>query len=261
MFDPTTTDTVGRFDGLADLYDRYRPDYPDAAIAYLLTRCQLTPACRLVDVGCGTGISSRQLAAKGLHVIGIEPNDDMRRQAEQAPVSANTIAPEYRMGKAEATGLPDAYTNAVLVAQAFHWFDVQPALREFWRILKPGGWLAIIWNERDRRDPFTKEYGQTLRQHSSSAYADAPQSDAGNHLLRCSHYTDRERVEFPHSQELDFDALLGRCLSISFAPREPQQRERLAQALRELFNRYQTAGKITMQYLNVVYTGRKPTGP
>jgi ubiquinone/menaquinone biosynthesis C-methylase UbiE len=258
MFDPTTTDTVGRFDGLADLYDRYRPDYPDAAVAYLRARCQLGGGCRLVDIGCGTGISSRQFARLGLHVIGIEPNDDMRRQAQQIGVHAGIIRPEYRIGRAEATALPDACTDAVLAAQAFHWFNGEPAMLEFLRILKPGGWLALIWNERDRLDPFTKEYGQILGRYSTSACADAPQSDCGDQLLHSSHYTDRERVEFAHCQQLDFDSLLGRCFSTSFSPREPQQRERMARELRELFDRSQVAGEIAMQYSTVVYTGRKP---
>ncbi|HLW65721.1 MAG TPA: class I SAM-dependent methyltransferase [Gemmataceae bacterium] len=259
MFDPTSTDTVGRFDGLAGLYDRFRPDYPEAAIDYLLARCQLQPGCRLVDVGCGTGISSRRLAACGLQVIGIEPNDQMRRQAQSIAVSSGAPAPEYRSGTAEATGLADDCADAVVAAQAFHWFQVEPALREFLRVLKPGGWLALIWNERDRRDPFTKEFGQILQQHSLSAHADEPQSDYGEHLLLCSHYTDRERVAFSHSQKLDFDGLLGRSFSISFSPRDPKERERMTQALHELFERFENGGMVTMQYLTVVYTGRKPT--
>jgi SAM-dependent methyltransferase len=211
-----------------------------------------------VDVGCGTGISSRQFAGVGLHVVGIEPNDDMRRQAEQINVPAGITPPEYRIGRAEATGLPDACTDTVLAAQAFHWFNAEPAMLEFLRILKHGGWLALIWNERDRRDPFTKEYGQILGRYSTSVSADASQSDCGGRLLHSSHYTDRERVEFAHCQELDFDGLLGRCLSTSFSPREMQQRERLARDLRELFDRSQSAGEIAMQYVTVVYTGRKP---
>ena len=237
MFDPTVTDTVGRFDGLADLYDRYRPDYPEAAVAYLLARCRLKAGCRLVDVGCGTGISSRQFAGVGLHVVGIEPNDDMRRQAEQIVVPANVIPPEYRTGRAEATGLPDACTDAVLAAQAFHWFHAEPAMLEFLRILKPGGCLALIWNERDRCDPFTREYGQILGRYSTSVCADSSQSDCGEHLLHSSHYTDRERAEFAHCQQLDFDSLLGRCFSTSFDARAAGARmldERFARVIRSL---------------------------
>ena len=258
MFDPTVTDSVGRFDGLAGLYDRYRPDYPEAAVAYLLARCQLQPGCQLVDVGCGTGISSRRFAALGLQVIGIEPNDEMRRQAASIAVAGAASAPQYRSGRAEATGLPSESANAVLTAQAFHWFDLEPALQEFRRILKPGGWLALLWNERDRRDEFTKEFGEILRRHSSSAWADVAQSDYGENLLHSSHYTDRERREFPHGQELDLDALFGRTFSISFSPRDIQQRERLSQALRELFARFQINGKATMKYQTILYTGRKP---
>src|SRR5262249_9178312 len=156
-----------------------RPDYPEAAMAYLLARCRLQPGSRIVDIGCGTGISSRRLAACGLQAIGIEPNDEMRRQAELIAVAPGVAVPVYRSGKAEATGLPDAYADAVLAAQAFHWFDAESALCEFFRILLPGGWLALIWNERDRNDGFTKEFGQLLQRYSTSAYADVSQSDYG----------------------------------------------------------------------------------
>src|SRR5262249_34679004 len=149
MFDPTTSDSVGRFDGLADLYDRYRPDYPAAAIDCLLAHCGLVSRDRLVDVGCGTGISSRRMAACGLEVIGIEPNAQMRQRAESVAMPTGVCPPTYRDGRAECTGLPVEFADAVLAAQAFHWFPFVEALQEFRRILKPGKWLALLWNERD----------------------------------------------------------------------------------------------------------------
>jgi ubiquinone/menaquinone biosynthesis C-methylase UbiE len=258
MFDPTTTDSVGRFDGLADLYDRYRPDYPRAAIDNLLGRCGLTPGRLLVDVGCGTGISSRRMASCGLEVIGIEPNAEMRRRAESVAVEPGVRPPSYREGRGEATGLPCDFADAVLAAQAFHWFPFEASLREFYRILKPGGWVALIWNERDRQDEFTRTYGQELRRHSVSTSADAPTSDCGEYLLKCDTYSQRERVEFPHSQEVNEEQLLGRSLSISFAPREPEIRQQFVRALHELFNRFQQGGKVILRYRTTIYTGRKP---
>src|SRR5690606_4672034 len=103
----------------------------------------------LVDVGCGTGISTRLFAARGVRVLGIEPNADMRRQAAQTPPPGGGSPPEYRAGTAEATGLPAGCARAILAAQAFHWFDPDGALREFRRILEPGGWVALMANERD----------------------------------------------------------------------------------------------------------------
>src|SRR4051812_12631337 len=104
---------TGRFSGLADLYAKFRPGYPDTALDYLLGRCGLTAASLVVDVGCGTGISSRLLAGRGPRVLGIEPNAEMRARAA-TEVSPGQQAPGYRDGRAEATGLPDAGADAVL---------------------------------------------------------------------------------------------------------------------------------------------------
>src|SRR5262245_10429493 len=130
MFDPSGRNSVGRFTGLANLYSAHRPDYPSAAIDFILSHCAIHPAMRLIDVGCGTGIASRQFVQRGLEVIGIEPNPEMRRAADalHGPIT-------YREGRAEETGLPSSYADAVLAAQAFHWFQADKALREFHRIL------------------------------------------------------------------------------------------------------------------------------
>ena len=82
----TVPDSATRFDGLADVYDRCRPSYPAAAIAYIVHHCGLRPNLCVVDIGCGTGISSRQMAEAGLRVIGIEPNADMRKTAENTQI-------------------------------------------------------------------------------------------------------------------------------------------------------------------------------
>src|SRR5207247_5275522 len=115
------SNTLGRFDGLAAGYDCFRPDYPAAVIDYLMSRCGLRPGMRFVDVGSGTGISTRLLACRGLVGIGIEPNADMRRQAEAMSSPANP-APTYHDGRADATGLADNHEALVIAAQAFHWF-------------------------------------------------------------------------------------------------------------------------------------------
>src|SRR5436305_15310401 len=132
MPDLSQRDPLNRFTGLAGLYARSRPDYPATAIAFILQHCGLRAGALLVDVGSGSGISARRFAACGLRVIGIEPNADMRRQAEAEPEYRSLVT--YQDGKAEATRLPDAVADAVLAAQAFHWFASDAALREFRRI-------------------------------------------------------------------------------------------------------------------------------
>src|SRR5436309_1900995 len=137
-----------RFTGLAQLYAKCRPGYPDAAIDYLLERCRLGPGARVIDLGCGTGISTRLLARRGLRVTGVEPNANMRRQAEAEALPPDVPAPRYVVGQAEATGLPGGTADAVVAAQAFHWFDADAALCEAHRLLVPDGWVALLGYER-----------------------------------------------------------------------------------------------------------------
>src|SRR5262245_1886611 len=139
MSDLSAANPTGRFTGLADVYARCRPDYPDEALDFLIRHCGLGAGAVVVDVGSGTGISSRQLARRGLRVIGVEPNDEMRSRAAAEPAPEGGPAPTYHEGRAEATGLPDGCADAVLAAQAFHWFEPDPTLAEFRRILKPHG--------------------------------------------------------------------------------------------------------------------------
>ena len=184
MADLSGYNPLDRFQGLAQLYARHRPSYPAAAVAFILETCGLGPDTLLVDVGCGTGISSRLFAARGVPVLGIEPNDDMRHQAEAEPLPPAGSVPSYRQGSAEATGLPNGVAAAVLAAQAFHWFDAAKALREFHRILRPGGQVVLIWNERDETDPFTAAYGAVIRSTPDAAAVEMPRGQAGAALLR-----------------------------------------------------------------------------
>ena len=129
------TDPLGYFTGLADLYSAFRPGYPAAAMAWMAAG--LPRPLRTADVGCGTGISSRLLAAQGVSVIGVEPNADMLDEARRRTPPEFDI--DYRAGDAEHLPLEDSSVHLVLCAQAFHWFDAEAALREFHRVVAPGG--------------------------------------------------------------------------------------------------------------------------
>lgn len=248
---------TGRFTGLAEGYAKYRPTYPPAALDHVLTRCGLCPGSLVVDVGCGTGISARLLAGRGLRVVGVEPNDDMRRQAEAAPPPAGAVPPEYRKGRAEATGLSDGAADAVVAAQAFHWFDAPAALAEFRRILRPGGWVALLWNERDESDAFTAAYGEVLRREPETAGVEAPRGRAGEPLLTSPLFEQAERRAFTHEQRLDEEGMLGRALSASYAPREPSRVAAFTAGLRDAFRRFQQDGFVVLRYETSVYTARR----
>ena len=128
----------------AEKYARYRWDYAPQAIEMILQTANVTPATVVVDVGAGTGILTRHFAGRAGRVWAVEPNAEMRRLAEKALAGH----PSCRVidGLAEATTLPQACADLVTAAQAVNWFDPPAARAEFRRILKPGGWLAILRN-------------------------------------------------------------------------------------------------------------------
>jgi SAM-dependent methyltransferase len=251
-FDPT-----GRFSGLADIYAKNRPGYPEAALDYIIGRCGLNSASRLIDVGCGTGISTRLFAARGIPVIGVEPNDAMRAKAKAEPMASGPELPTYLKGTAEATGLAAGFADAVLAAQAFHWFKAEPALQEFHRILRSGGHLALMWNERDERDECTAAYGSVMRWSPEAAALEASREGGGKVLLDHPLYTDATRVAFAYDQELDEDGFVGRALSASYAPREPAAVADFVAAMRRMHKRFEKAGKAVLRYETSVYLGRR----
>ena len=248
---------TGRFAGLADLYAKCRPSYAPAAVDYIMAYCGLDKDSVLVDIGSGTGISARLFAQRGVTVIGVEPNAEMRARAKGEPFPADLRAPIYQDGRGEATRLPDGKANAVLAAQAFHWCEPESALREFHRILKPDGWVILLWNERDESDPFTKAYGAVVRTTPDAAAVEIPRGQAGEPLLTNPLFQDASRVLFHFEQELDEEGLLGRAFSASYAPREPSLVQAFATRLREVFSHFEHAGKVVLRYETAVYLGRR----
>jgi SAM-dependent methyltransferase len=248
---------TGRFSGLADVYSRCRPDYPGAALDAIISFAGLTATSLLVDVGAGTGISARLFAQRGIPVLGIEPNADMRARAEAEQVPPGCPQPQYRDGRAEATGLPGATATAVLAAQAFHWFDAQAAFREFHRILAPGGAVALMWNERDEADPFTAAIGAVMRTEPNAAALESSRGVAGVPLLSCPLFHDAERRTFGHEQALDEDGVLGRALSASYVPKEPAAVEVFVNSLRAIFARFEKNGQALLRYATTLFLARR----
>lgn len=245
-----------RFSTRASYYSKARPDYPAEAVEHILQRCQLAEGKELADIGAGTGISSRAFAARGLMVTAVEPNAAMLEQAKAEPAFREKI--KFLQAKAEASGLPPGSFDAVLCAQAFHWFDPESALAEFARILKDGGWLALVWNERDESDEFTLSYGNLLRTLPETSKVEMQRGSAGMPLMRSGLFCRQEKKCFANQQVLDRTGLLNRALSASYAP-EPGtlQAKSFTKSLESLFAEFQQNSQVIIKYECSVYSGQK----
>lgn len=238
---------LSRFSDRAGAYAKYRPSYPEAAIAVILEG--LGDASQLIaaDIGAGTGISSRLLAQQGLRVIAIEPNTEMRAAATPHPLI------EFRKGTAEATELSDACVDLITCFQAFHWFNPEPTLREFARILKPQGRLAVVWNNRDQEDEFTQAYTHLVKIASNNHLAQS-RLNCVDPLLASPLFPDIRCHTFTYRQPLDWDGLIGRTQSVSYIPQQGEAYQQLIASFKELYNRERDAkGLVYMAYCTSVY--------
>jgi len=240
-----------RFSTRAVSYARFRPLYPSAAIDAVLEGLGAPSRLQAADVGAGTGIASRLLARRRVRVTAIEPNREMRRAASPHPLIG------WRRGTAERTGLPDASVDLVLSAQAFHWFRPRAALAEFHRVLRSNGRLALLWNNRDDRDPFTAAFGRLVRaaarNHPASRRSQTPHA-----LLRSPLFRRLRRLEFPHHQLLDLSSLIGRTRSVSYLPRAGRRTSALEEALRPLVARFADGtGKVRLVFRTTLFLARR----
>lgn len=255
------------FSGLAGVYDASRPSYPIEAIDWTLDglpRDGLPRDGLIVDIGCGTGISTRLLKACGgaMRVIGIDPNDDMLRQARRATCDAE-IEIEYRWGTGERTGLEGGVATLVVVAQAFHWLRHEDALREFHRVLLPRGRLALLWNVRDDgHDAFTTAYSELARQCQANARAQGFET----HDLRSADATVGGWFEnsairaFPNPHRLTLEGLLDRARSASYFPRPGNPLRPIMEArLHDLFDQCAHDGAVTLWHRTEVTMARATT--
>jgi SAM-dependent methyltransferase len=235
------------FELAADAYERGRPDYPAAAIDWLVERFDLGPGRTVVDLAAGTGKLTRLLVPSGADVIAVEPIAEMRAKLENARAIEGT---------AEAISLPDASADAVTVAQAFHWFRAEEALVEIHRVLRPGGGLALVWNVRDERNALQAAASELLDPlgRDTPRRQKRPWRDVidGSGL-----FTPAERVSFPHEQVVDEEGFIERFTSISFVASAPP--DVLADVTERLRALARGAGTpVRLPYVTELYVAFRP---
>ncbi|HQR21255.1 MAG TPA: class I SAM-dependent methyltransferase [Burkholderiaceae bacterium] len=243
-----TADSTQRFSDRVEAYLAGRPRYPAELVTHLETIGALQRTGIVADIGVGTGLSAEPFLAAGHRVVGVEPNAPMR--AAGVEFLARYPAYTARDGTAEATGLEAGTIDLVIAGQAFHWFDPPRFRAESLRILRPGGWAALIWNDRDLDgtrflagyEALLVEYGNDYRairyKHQGT---DSIPVYFGGHAPA--------PAEFQHRRPMDWGMLTALAGSASYlpAPGQPRNNELMA-ALRALFDACAAGGTIEMRY-------------
>jgi SAM-dependent methyltransferase len=244
-----------RFSDRVEDYVRYRPGYPRAVLDVLRQEIGLTPDWVVADIGSGTGISARLFLENGNPVVGVEPNGAMRHAGEELLGGW----PGFRSvdGTAEDTGLGPASVDLVAVAQAFHWFDPATAGREFARILRPAGWVVLVWNtRRTGSSEFLGGYERLLVRHGTD-YAAVRHDRIDAAVLERFFGGLYRRATVDNEQLLDLDGLKGRVLSSSYTPKpDDPRRAPLLHDVERLFEAHETDGCVRIEYDTEIYFGR-----
>ncbi len=247
---------VAGFDRTARLYERGRPDYPAEAVRWLGRGLGLGPHRTVVELGSGTGKFTRCLLPLGATIVPVEPTPGMRAEFTRALPDLPVLD-----GTAEAIPVPDGFADAVVGAQAFHWFRLRPTVAEIQRVLRPRGAVGMVWNRRDESLAWVAELSRILEPHRKDApsHADA----AWEHALenRAYGFGPLHHRTFRHVQHLDRRTLLARVQSVSLiAILPPAQRRAVSRAVRELVDRDPTTrGRQTLllPYRTDVYWARR----
>jgi len=244
---------VRGFDRAATTYERGRPDYPVAAVRALDQVLGLGRGRTVVEIGSGTGKFTRALRPFGGTIVAVEPTRGMRAVFERTVPDVPVLS-----GTAEALPLPDRFADAVVAAQAFHWFRPRPALREIARVLRTGGGIGLVWNTRDPSVAWSRRISEILNRYGwqgdprtrddrwKAAFV-APGTPFGRLHARV----------FRHFQRAGPETFVDRVLSVSVVAIQPApERRRVAREVRELLRTDpSTRGRrvVTMPYRTEVY--------
>lgn len=251
---PDPMNSVNRFSSRVENYARYRPGYPPGVLEILRSDCGLSKESAIADIGSGTGLLSEVFLKNGNAVFAVEPNELMRATAESLLQSYAHF--QSVPATAEHTTLRDRSIDFITAGQAFHWFDRKAAKQEFARILKPEGWVVLIWNAR-RLDAtaFLREFEALLLRYSP----DYPVVRHENIEEGIGGFFEPQPIRsasLDNVQRLDFPSLKGRLCSSSYAPEVGHPNfNRMLSDLQDIFNAHKENGIVNFEYDTRVYYG------
>jgi len=247
--------TVERFSDRVENYVKYRPSYPAEVLQLFIDEMNLRKDSVVADIGAGTGISAKLFLENGNTVFGVEPNEAMRKAAEEFLRDFSNF--KSINGTAENTSLENESVDFIVAAQAFHWFDQTNTRKEFKRILKDEGFVALMWNERQLdTTAFLKNYESLLIEFGTD-YETVRHENITKETLQDFFQTNFRQAIFQNSQTVDFDGLRGRMLSSSYIPSAENPRfAEMLKNLESLFAQHAENGRINILYDTKVFYGQ-----
>ncbi len=249
-------DSTKRFSNRVEYYIKYRPAYPDELIRFMSRALGLSSSSIIADIGSGTGILSEMFLKRGNTVFGVEPNKEMREAAE----NLLKAYPDFKSidGTAESTTLEPHSVDFVTAGQAFHWFDIDKSRAEFSRIIKPEGWIVLVWNTRKiDSTPFLKSYEEFLL-NCGVDYEQVKHRNVDEKVLsRFFGARGYKSTALANVQEFDYESLKGRVLSSSYVPMEGHSKyEPMMEELQRIFHEHEVGGLVRLEYDTEIYYGQ-----
>ncbi|MGI0128809.1 MAG: class I SAM-dependent methyltransferase [Thermoplasmata archaeon] len=253
---PRTHPAVRGWDRAAATYERARPDYPRAVVRHFARVLGLGPGRTVVELGSGTGKFTRALAPLGAARVAVEPTRGMREVFRRAVPGVAVLD-----GTAEAIPLPDAFADAVVSAQAFHWFRTGPALREIHRVLRPGGGLGLLWNTRDETVGWSRRLSALMARYRGGTPTTRDRGWRAAFAAPRSGFSPLRHRSFRHQQEGTPALFVDRVLSVSVIAVLPAaERRKVAAGVRRLLAEdpdTRGRGRIVLPYRTDVYWCRR----
>ncbi len=247
-------DSTKRFSSRVKFYIRSRPKYPLALLRFFQDELKLTPQRPVADIGSGTGFLTELFVRNGNPTFAVEPNTEMRLAAEELLRNSRNF--HSIVGTAEATTLANSSVDFITAGQAFHWFDRQSARREFIRVLRPGGLVCLIWNERNCQTALGREYEALTREFQTDATTNRRQDAASPAVLAEFFSGPFQTRQFDNPQSLDRAGFVDRLNSSSYMPLPDDPRHAaVLQAAIRLFDAHQQNGSIVIAHDTHLYYG------